>query len=101
MTDDDGINGTDNVAVLFPAKPSAAGIPPQPDVVLALEDFLSEAASGKVVGILILGFDELRNVKVSITGKIPFTDGVAALEQMKFGILARDYARGIEAKPNP
>ena len=88
----DGLHGTDNVATLFPDKPSAAGLPPQPEMIKELEELTLEAASGKYVGLLLLAFDSRGRHKVVISGKIPFAYSVTAIEQLKFGILARDYA---------
>ncbi len=94
----DGINGTDNVEPLFPDRPSAAPLGPQPEIVTALESIAVEAASGKITGLLMIALDAKGDIKVSISGKVPFSDAVAALEQMKFGILARDYARAVLPK---
>ncbi len=97
---DDGLHGSDNVSVLFPEKPSAAPIPPQPAVVQILEEYALEAASGRIVGLLIVGLKEDGGVKARLAGKVAFRDGITALEQMKFGILARDYAaNAVNVKP--
>ncbi len=87
----DGLHGSDNISVLFPEKPSAAPPIPHPEVIQALEAFALKAASGKFGGIAIIGFEMLGTLDVTITGAIPFRDVVAALEQVKFGVLARDY----------
>lgn len=94
----DGLNGTDNVAVLFPDKPSAAPIPPQPEIVKVLEDYLLDAASGKMTGMLIIGISDTGSVRTAIAGKIPLSHALSSLEQMKFGMLARDYAKQISAE---
>ena len=100
IDDPNGISGTDNVAVLFPDKPSAAPIPPQESVVKALEECLLDAASGKHTGIIILAFNDLNAHKAVITGQIPFSSGVTALDQMKFGIMVRNYADTVAAQVN-
>lgn len=92
MSDQSTDGGTDKVSVLFPDRPAAVPTPPSPEVVAALEAFSLDAASGKCVGIIILAFDELGNHRTELKGKIPFSHAVTALEQMKFGVLARDYA---------
>ncbi len=89
----DGIAGTDNISVLFPEKPSAAPLLAQPEVVVLLEELATLAATGKITGIIVLAFTEVGADRASITGKVSFRDGVTALEQMKFGILARDYSQ--------
>lgn len=92
MTDEiDGLHGSDNISVLFPDKPSAAPLPPQPQIVQLLDEYGLEAVGGKMVGLLIIGIRDDGSVKAGISGKVGFRDGIAALEQMKFGILARDY----------
>lgn len=91
----DGLHGSDNVSVLFPDKPSAAPLPPQPQIVQLLDEYGVEAAGGKMVGLLIIGIRDDGSVKAGISGKVGFRDGVAALEQMKFGILARDYIANV------
>lgn len=96
----DGIGGTDNVEVLFPDKPSAAPLPPQPDIVDALEQYAFDASAGKITGLLMIGLGPAGEVAAVMRGKIAFTDAVSALEQMKFGILARDYARILEQQMN-
>lgn len=94
---DDGIAGTDNISVLFPEKPSAAPIPPQPEVLQVLDEFGLEVAGGAITGVIIIGFRDTGMTKVSISGKVPFKDAVTSLEQMRFGIMARDYAQTIVA----
>lgn len=91
----DGISGTDNIAVLFPDKPSAAPIPPQTEILETLDEFGLEIAGGTIAGVIIIGFRSNSTLKVSIGGKVPFSDAVSALEQVKFGILARDYSANL------
>lgn len=102
MNEQDGINGTDNIARLFPDQPSTAGIPPQPEVIAALERFMLEAASGKHTGLVIIGFDGMTGQHtVNMTGKLPFSYVVTALEQIKFSILARDFGNTVQANLQP
>lgn len=97
----DGINGTDSVHVLFPNKPSPVGLPPQPDIIAILEEYLQLAVTGKITGLIMIGFSDPGLAKASITGKVPMPNGVTALEQMKFGIMARDYAANIQLHSQP
>lgn len=94
----DGISGTDGVHVLFPGKPAGVPLPPQPEVVTILEDFLQEAVSGRITGLVIIGFSDVGGHKSALAGKVTFSHSIAALEQMKFGILAREYAANIVAQ---
>ncbi len=91
----DGINGTDGVIPLFPHKPSAAPIPPQPDVIATLEQALSEAQSGRIVGIILAVFDENSNYKDALVGKVPMSSAITVLAKTQFGILAADYAKSM------
>lgn len=100
-TGQNGINGTDtNVTSLFPDRPSAAPPGPQEEVVRLLEEFAIEAASGRHTGIMIISFNELGQHKEAMSGKIPFSYAVTALEKMKFGILVRDYAAQLQTQMN-
>lgn len=101
MSQDDGMNGTDNVTALFPNKVSAIPIQAPPEVLKSLEDFALKAASGKFTGVAIIGFEGVGALDVSIVGAIPFRDLVAALEQVKFGVLARDYTAQLESQITP
>lgn len=88
-----GIGGTDsNVEPLFKDRPSAAPLPAQPEVVEELEKFMLSAASGKITGLIAIGFNEDGKHLVSMVGKVQLNQGVSSLEQLKFFILARDYA---------
>lgn len=101
MTDGDGINGTDaNVAVLFPDRPSGAGLGIQPEVIQTLESFVAEAKNGRITGVMIIGVNDGGGIKTAISGKVPFRDGISAIDQMKFGMLARDYAANIQSQIN-
>lgn len=96
-----GLGGTDNVAPLFPDRPTAAGLPPQPEVVEQLESFLHEAVTGKVTGIIIFGFDQVGGHRTAMVGKVKMSDSISAIEQLKFLVLARDYTKQLETNMGP
>lgn len=92
MTQDhDGISGSDNVRPLFDHSPSAAGLPPQQDVIDTLCELLIDAQKGKVAGLAFIAFDAQGNTYVGTRGKAVFSALVTELETMKIkAILAQE-----------
>ncbi len=86
----DGLGGTDNVAALFPNKPSAAPLPVQEDVVLLLQRLLELAQSGKLTGLVIIGFNELSDGSHALVGKCPYGTTLGIIEDMKFHLMMQN-----------
>ncbi len=85
---EDGLGGTDNVRALFSHRPTAAGQPPQQDVIETLEYLLNEARTGKITGLATIAFDAQGNTLPETTGKIVYSSLICELEAMKiFAVL--------------
>lgn len=92
----DGLGGTDgavpeeepapNVLPLFSNRPSAAPLPPQPEVIGVLETLLSLAQNGKITGLALVAFDELGGVSAGTLGKCPYLTLLGALDNLKFEV---------------
>lgn len=93
-----GLGGTNNVCSLFPDAPSAAPIPPQASILEELDRVTPDVKSGRIVGLIMIGFDEAGNISESISGKISINDGIAALERTKYSMLNRDLIRRLGLK---
>lgn len=95
MTQDngpDGLGGTDsasNVRPLFSDRTTAAGLPPQPDVVQALERLLEDARSGQITALGVVALSPNDGYLNGTWGAIPYTRMVGALEDLKFLVLQR------------
>ena len=74
----------DKVQPLFKDKPSAAGLPIQPEVVSLLTLLSADAQSGKITGLAFLAFDGQGHKWIGSEGKIVDADLIAGLEQLKF-----------------
>ena len=72
------------VESLFKDRPSAAGLPPQPEVYQLLLALLADAQSGKITGLAFLAFDGQGHKWIGSEGKIVDADLIAGLEQLKF-----------------
>lgn len=90
----DGIGGTDNIRSLFgDCQPSAAGLPPQPEVISEIESLLADAKIGKLAGVVFAGFDPQGNYIVGTRGKVVYTAGVTALNELLFMLLATNFTQ--------
>ena len=56
------------------------------------------AQTGKITGVMLIGFNQHGGFGEAIAGKVPFQAGLAAIEKIKFGILARDYFATMQQK---
>ncbi len=81
----DGVH-QDNVAPLFPDRPSAAALPPQPEVIGLLEHLVELAKQGKLVGLVIIGFDEMSEGSHALVGKCPYATTIGIIEDVKFNL---------------
>lgn len=94
----DGIGGTDgsrpdNVTPLFTDRVTAAGLPPSPDVVKALEIMLRDAQDGKITSLAAVAFTPEGNFFNGTWGKGPYTGLIGGLEDLKFKIIHTQLLR--------
>ena len=94
MNDFHGFGGADsNVQPLFADRPTAAGLPPQPEVIANLERLLDEARAGQIVGFVVATFDSQVRHREGTVGRVPFEAMMAALATLQFRVLFQDFMR--------
>lgn len=94
----DGIGGTDNVRALFNDRPTAAGIPPQQDVIDTIEAMLRDAKEGKITGLLFIAFDQNCSHMYDMAGKVPYSTAIGVLEQFKTHIVLKGLGDSLAPK---
>ena len=85
-----GTDGGDNpkVVPLYTHQATAAGLPPQADVIAQLELLLQKAVIGEVTGLVYIALNPQGDYLNGTRGKIVYTAVVTALEEIKLGVIA-------------
>jgi len=67
--------------------PSAAGLPPQPDLIAMFQNLLEEALAGKIVGGAVVVFDSFGHFKSGVAGKSQYTSVIGGPEDLKLSVM--------------
>ena len=91
----------DNISPLFHDRPTAAPLPPQPDVIGVLESLLNEARSGQIIGLACIAFHNSGSFRSGTAGKVSYLTMLGALEDLKFTVECNSPRKFLEPGPWP